>query len=112
MPLDTEVGLGPGDIVLDADPAPPPRRVEQPLVFGPCLLWPNGRPSQLLLNSCFAFLCSSVGLRPYCNIQHEAGRGAASGCGLVVLAKILNSLRLVLVRRFSHAPICCNEVRF
>jgi len=34
------------------------------------------------------------------NIQHDAGRGAASGCGLVVL-----------VRRFSHAPICCNEVR-
>jgi len=23
MPLDTEVGLGPGDIVLDEDPAPP-----------------------------------------------------------------------------------------
>jgi len=25
MPLDTMVGLGPGNIVLDADPAPPPR---------------------------------------------------------------------------------------
>jgi len=37
---------------------------------------------------------------PLLNIQHDAGRGAASGCGLVVL-----------VRRFSHAPICCNEVR-
>jgi len=24
-PLGTEVGLGPGDIVLDGDPAPPPR---------------------------------------------------------------------------------------
>ena len=24
MPLVTEVGLGPGDIVLDGDPAPPP----------------------------------------------------------------------------------------
>jgi len=23
MPLDTEVGLGPGDIALDVDPAPP-----------------------------------------------------------------------------------------
>jgi len=31
MPLGTEVGLGPGDIVLDGDPAPPP-------IFGPCLL--------------------------------------------------------------------------
>ena len=24
-----------------------------PPVFGPCLLWPNGRPSQQLLNSCY-----------------------------------------------------------
>jgi len=38
---------------------------------------------------------------PLLNIQHNAGRGAASGCGL-----------MVLVRRFSHASICCNEVRF
>ena len=38
---------------------------------------------------------------PLLNIQHDGGRGAASGCGLVVL-----------VRRFSYAPICCNEVRF
>jgi len=26
MPLDAEVGLGPGDIVLDGDPAPPTER--------------------------------------------------------------------------------------
>jgi len=38
---------------------------------------------------------------PLLNIQYDAGRGAASGCGLVVL-----------VRHFSHAPICCNELRF
>jgi len=25
MPLSREVGLGPGDLVLDGDPAPPPR---------------------------------------------------------------------------------------
>ena len=31
---------------------------------------------------------------PLMNMQHDAGRGDASGCGLVVL-----------VRRFSHAPI-------
>jgi len=30
MPLGMEVGLGPGDFVLDRDAAPP--------VFGPCLL--------------------------------------------------------------------------
>jgi len=38
MPLDTEVGLGPGDIVLDGDPAPP--KGAQPPIFGACLLWP------------------------------------------------------------------------
>jgi len=51
MPLGTEVGLGAADIVLDGDPAPP-RKGERPPVFGPCLLWPNGRPSELLLSSC------------------------------------------------------------
>jgi len=41
------VGLGPGDIVLDGDPAPCPKRGHSsPPVFGPCLLWRNGRPSQ------------------------------------------------------------------
>jgi len=38
--LGTEVGLGPGYIVLDGDPAPP--KGAQPTIFGPCLLWPNG----------------------------------------------------------------------
>jgi len=43
MPLGTEFGLGPGDIVLDGDPAsPPPKKGAQPPNFGPCLLWRNG----------------------------------------------------------------------
>jgi len=37
MPLGTEVGLSPGHVELDGDPA---------------LLWQNGRPSQQLLSSC------------------------------------------------------------
>jgi len=42
MPLGTEVGLGPGAIVLDGDPAlASPKRAQLP-IFGPCLLWPNG----------------------------------------------------------------------
>jgi len=51
MPFGTEVGLGPGDIVLDGDPAPPREGAQHP-PFDPCLLWPNGRPSQQLL-SCY-----------------------------------------------------------
>ena len=30
MPLDAEVGLGPGDIVLDGDPAASPKGAETP----------------------------------------------------------------------------------
>jgi len=55
MPLGTGVYLGPGHIVLDEDPAnPSPKAAQQPPapLFGPCLLLPNGRPSQLLLSSC------------------------------------------------------------
>ena len=34
MPLGTEVGLGPGDIVLDGDPAPPARKgAQRPPLF-------------------------------------------------------------------------------
>ena len=41
MPLGTEVNLGPGDVVLDGV-ASPSKRGTAPLVFDPCLLWPNG----------------------------------------------------------------------
>jgi len=36
MPLGTEIGLGPGDIVLDGDPAPPQKGAQQP----PPIFWP------------------------------------------------------------------------
>ena len=55
MPLGTEVGLGAGDIVLDGGPAPP--KGVWPPILAPCLLWPNCRPSQLLLSSCSIRLC-------------------------------------------------------
>jgi len=44
MPLDMEKGLGPGDFVLDGDPATFPKKgAELPFsIFGPCPLWPNG----------------------------------------------------------------------
>jgi len=44
----------PDHIVLDGDPAPPSRKGNSsPPLFGPYLLWLYGRPSQLLLSSCF-----------------------------------------------------------
>jgi len=43
MPLGTEVGLDPSDIVLDGTQLPPlPKGGAKPPVFGPYLLWPNG----------------------------------------------------------------------
>jgi len=41
MKLGMQVGLGPGYIVLDEDPAPLPQRGTAH-IFGPYLLWPNG----------------------------------------------------------------------
>jgi len=41
--LGTEVGLSPGDFVLDEDLVPLPKKGRSPLPnFGPFLLWPNG----------------------------------------------------------------------
>ena len=45
-----EVDLGSGDIVLA--PQVPKKGHSTPLLFSPCLLWSNGRPSQLLLSIC------------------------------------------------------------
>jgi len=45
MKLGIEVGLSPGNIVLDGDPAPPlpvSAKGNNPPIDGPCLLWPNG----------------------------------------------------------------------
>jgi len=38
MPLGAEINLGPGDFVLDGDPAPPPKKGVETQIFGPCLL--------------------------------------------------------------------------
>jgi len=35
MPLDMQVGLGPSDFVLDADPPPLPKKGAEPPIFGP-----------------------------------------------------------------------------
>ena len=43
MPLGMVIGLGPGDFVLDGNPAPPAeKRHSLNPIFGTCLLWANG----------------------------------------------------------------------
>ena len=41
MLLGMEVGLGPGNLVFEGEPAPPEKRQSPYPIFGPCLLWPN-----------------------------------------------------------------------
>jgi len=75
MKLGTEVGRGPGHIVLDGDPAPLSIG-HSPTLFGPCLLWPKDRPSQLLLSTCMFSHVSVISvkiniwsyLRTYCSV--------------------------------------------
>jgi len=54
MPLSTDVDLSPGHIVRWGPISPPHEKGHSiPPLFGPCLLWPNGCPSQQLLSSCY-----------------------------------------------------------
>jgi len=53
-PLGTEVDFGPGHIVLDGDPAPPTQKGHNsPPLFSAYVYCGHGRPSQLLLSSCY-----------------------------------------------------------
>jgi len=61
MKLGMEEGFGPLHIVLEGDPAPPPKKWAQRPIFSPCLLWPNGRPSQLLLSTFYNTAASHLG---------------------------------------------------
>ena len=42
MTLGMQVGIGPGHVVLDDDPALPPPKGQIHPILGPYLLWPNG----------------------------------------------------------------------
>jgi len=55
MPLGTKVGLDPGHIVLDGDPAPPRKRAQLPPLFGP--LW-SGTVAHL--SNCWALVIGST----------------------------------------------------
>jgi len=49
MPLDTKVVLGPGCVWCWTELPNGKGHISPPL-FGPCILWPNGQPSQQLLS--------------------------------------------------------------
>ena len=61
IPLDTEEDLDPDHIVLRGPSSPRPKGAQQPPLFGPCLLWPNSRPSQPLMGTCYILAaCTGV----------------------------------------------------
>ena len=61
MPLGREVALGPSDIVLDGDPAPPPQKGTEPPNF-----WPMSIVAKLLDGSRWHLACRYASARPHC----------------------------------------------
>jgi len=59
----------PGQHCVRCGPSSPSQKGHTP-IFGPCLLWPNGRPSQLLLSICL-FLVSSL---LFCLVASDSAR--------------------------------------
>jgi len=84
MPLVTVVGLGPASakatLCYMGTQLPPPTEKGTSFptkLFGPCLLWPNGRPSQQLLSSCCSTYCllqpcSTVHHSPFCSFRKSS----------------------------------------
>ena len=108
MPLGTEVGLGPGHIVLDGDLSPPKRAPENFRLMSVvakrldgCLLWPNGRLSQQLLSSCYFVLSVPVLLiawkdQPRNDLLYVS-RGALSTCSLTRVSMALHGCALDII---------------
>ena len=64
--------VGPGYTVLEGERAPP-LGAKQRLNFSSCLLWPNSRPSQQLLSSCWNGQMGSI--RPSYEQNHASDLG-------------------------------------
>jgi len=72
MPLATKVGLGQGQFVLHGDPAPPSKRgTHTSPNFGPCILWLNGRPSQLLLSTCQNYFTAEATVYTFQSVKED-----------------------------------------
>jgi len=88
MPLGMEVGLGPDDVLLDGDPAPPTKKGRAPN-FRPCLLWQNGWMDQdatwyesrpRLRRHCVRWGPSSSSKRAHRELSAHVYCGQTAGC--------------------------------
>jgi len=78
-PLGTEVGLGPGHIVLDGVPAVRKRGTSAPF-FSVHVYCGHSRPSQLLLSSCcICIMCITQSLYIACMCRIVTWRGRPGG---------------------------------
>jgi len=70
IPLGTEVGLGPGDIVLDDDQLPPQKRAQQPLNFRPMSIVAKRTP----MSATAELLFKGPDKAPKCAISQKGGQ--------------------------------------
>ena len=78
MPLGMDVGFGPGDFVLDGDPAPLRKGHSNPPLFGPCLLWPW---SPILATAKLLFYFN---MKPWLNTMLLGPRPTSLPCGILM----------------------------
>ena len=103
MKLGMEVGLSPGHIVLDGDPALP--KGAQPPIFGPCLLWPNGWMDQDA--TCYG---DRLWPRRHCvrwgpSSPLQKGHSLPNFWPMSIVAKRLDALGYHLVWRYALAQV-------
>ena len=68
MPLGRKVSLGPGTLCYMGTQKK--MGTAPPQIFGPCLLWPYGRPSQLLVSTYLNLFCLTIYLKKLQNTTH------------------------------------------
>jgi len=102
-------------MVTQWEPTAPTAAPRSPL-FGPCLLWPNGRPSQQLLSSCynsvrFARLLQLGVLSNWLARRQHWGRSRISMIAMfqlwivsLSLTALQSSYRLLSIRSMSPVP--------
>ena len=110
MPLGMELGLGPGDFVLDGDPAPPPPKGHRPPICGPYLLRPNGCMDQDVTRYGARFrprrLCVRWGSR--CPLPKGGGRNPPNFRPMFIVPKRLDESRWHLAWSWAlvRATLC------
>jgi len=100
MPLGMKVGLGPGDFVLDGDPAPSPKKGTEPLIFDPCLLWPNG-----WINQDGRLLGMEIGLSPGDFVLNGDPARPLNFRSMFIVVIVISLEHCTAVRRYWFAQV-------